>query len=253
MPRLICFTAHPDDETVFAGATLCRLAGAGAEIHLVCATRGEGGEAGEPPLCPHERLGAVREQELRCAARALGLASVRFLPFRDPDVGEDGSLHAYTAAPEEAAVAFAGCLSGRRWDALLTHGTNGEYGHPAHVLTHRAGLAAAQTAGMPLVLTFSADFPGHPRRRSVNRDDPADIVVDITSLLDAKLAAMECHRTQHALFVRRPSAEAGRPVSLRESLTLRESFRAIQRTPDSKAVLDSILAALGEWILPIQG
>jgi N-acetylglucosamine malate deacetylase 2 len=250
--RIACVTAHPDDETMFAGGTLRRLADAGAEIRLLCATRGEGGEAGEPPLCPRDRLGAVREEELRCAARALGIVSVDFLPFRDPDVGADGSLHAYAETPEAAAPALGGFLSGRKWDAVVTHGTNGEYGHPAHVLTNRACLPAARAAGIPLALTFGADYPGHPRRRSANRDDPADLVVDITPMLEVKLAAVECHRTQHALFVRRPSAEAGHAVSLRESLARRESFRVLRWTPAADDTLARIRAFLADMLLPAE-
>lgn len=223
--RIVCVTAHPDDETMFAGGTLWLLAKAGAEIHLLCATRGEGGEAGEPPLCARTELGTVREGELRCAARALGCASVSFLPFRDPDVGKDGALSAYASAPEAVIPLMASFLSGKKPDAVITHGTNGEYGHPAHILTHQACRAAAEAAGIPALLTFSAMFPGHPRLRSANRDDPADFVVDITSVLDAKSAAVDCYRTQHALFLRRPSAEAGHPVTLRQTLVNRESFR----------------------------
>lgn len=70
--QIVCFTAHPDDETVFAGGTLALLAGGEADVRVLCATRGEGGEMGEPPICLRAELGPKREGELRCAARALG-------------------------------------------------------------------------------------------------------------------------------------------------------------------------------------
>ena len=64
--------AHPDDETILAGGILAMLAEQGATLHLLLATRGEGGEPGEPPLTERSQLGMVREAELRCAAEKLG-------------------------------------------------------------------------------------------------------------------------------------------------------------------------------------
>ena len=47
---VIAFFAHPDDETMLCGGTLALLDSLGARVHLLVATRGEGGEMGEPPL-----------------------------------------------------------------------------------------------------------------------------------------------------------------------------------------------------------
>jgi N-acetylglucosamine malate deacetylase 2 len=225
--RILCVTAHPDDETVFAGGTLALLADREASIHILCATRGEGGETGEPPVCSREDLSAAREAELICAARALGCASVDFLPFRDPPVGPDGSLHPFAASVEEVARLLEKILLERKPDAVITHGSNGEYGHPAHILAHRACMQASLAVGVPALFTFSADYDGHPRKRSANRDDPADFVVDVEPVFEKKLAAMECHRSQRALFVRRASAEAGHPVPLNEVVLRRESFHRV--------------------------
>jgi LmbE family N-acetylglucosaminyl deacetylase len=223
--RIICFIAHPDDETIFAGGTLALLANREASIHLLCATRGEGGEMGEPPVCSREELGAVRESELICAARSLGCSSVEFLPFCDPPVGPDGSLYPFASSVEEVVRPLEKILQERKPDAVITHGSGGEYGHSAHILAHRACVQAALSLGVPALFTFSADYGGHPRKRSANRDDPADFVVDVESVFEMKLAAMECYRSQRALFVRRASAEAGRPVPLEDVILRRESFR----------------------------
>ena len=48
--KLLSFFAHPDDETMLAGGILAILSKLGVEIHYLSATRGEGGEVGEPPL-----------------------------------------------------------------------------------------------------------------------------------------------------------------------------------------------------------
>jgi len=49
--NVLAFFAHPDDETMLAGGILALLSRGGAQVHYLCATRGEGGEVGEPPVC----------------------------------------------------------------------------------------------------------------------------------------------------------------------------------------------------------
>src|SRR5512145_478969 len=94
--NILAFFAHPDDETMLAGGALALLAQNGAQVHYLCATRGEGGEVGEPPACTMEQLGDVREQEMVCAVRALGGRSLMFLGHTDPRVGPEAALYAFT-------------------------------------------------------------------------------------------------------------------------------------------------------------
>jgi len=44
--RLLAVLVHPDDETFGPGGTLALCARRGVDTYLVCATRGEEGEAG---------------------------------------------------------------------------------------------------------------------------------------------------------------------------------------------------------------
>lgn len=227
MPTLLCLIAHPDDETILCGGTLALLARRGVGVHVVCLTRGEGGEAGEPPLCDREQLGVVREQELVCAVGKLGGRSLTFLGYVDPAIGPGDTL----SAPEHDLATLSGQVvnSLKQFEAevLLTHGSAGEYGHPAHRLVHAAALTAVAALGekAPVVYSFAASYPTHPYPRLANASDPADIVLDVSPALDAKEAAAECHRTQHALFVRRRSEAAGRKVTIREVLLAEEALR----------------------------
>ncbi len=218
--------AHPDDETILAGGLIGMFSARGGKVHILLATRGEGGELGEPPITERSRLGFVRELELRCAAEALGAHSVTFLNYIDPEVGKDEALYPFEADLESLSQEIAAAMRATRAQALLTHGSNGEYGHPAHILMHQASKFALQSAwgtGIPLY-TIAADFPDHPRPRLANQGDPAHFIVDVSPWLATKLKAAECHRTQHALFVRRSSQEAGRALALSEVLMPVESL-----------------------------
>ena len=230
--------AHPDDETIFTGGTLAMLVDRGASLHLLLATRGEGGELGEPPLTNRPGLGVAREQELRCAAETLGAASVLFLDYVDPLVGEDESLHPFKADLETLADEIGAAFQATQAQVLITHGSNGEYGHPAHQLMHRACLLSLQTSSgvsAPLY-TIGANFPDHPIPRLANKDDPAHLVLNIEPWLPTKLKAAECHHTQRALFIRRYSQAAGRPLSLDQVLMRVESLHRAWPTQGIRAV-----------------
>ena len=68
------------------------LAENGSRVHCLSATRGEGGELGETPLCSEDELGQVRESEIVCAVGALVGWSLTFLGYQDPRMGEDEQL-----------------------------------------------------------------------------------------------------------------------------------------------------------------
>jgi LmbE family N-acetylglucosaminyl deacetylase len=225
--NILAFFAHPDDETMLAGGTLALLAQNGAAMHYLCATRGEGGEVGEPPLCTQEQLGEVREKELVCAVRALGGRSLTFLGYVDPRVGPENSLFAYSDNLTLLAGQVAASIRQFDIQVVISHGSNGEYGHPAHQLTHQAARIAVESLGEdgPEFYTTAAIFPDHPRPRLANQDDPADLVLDVSPVLSQKTQAALCHRTQHALFVRHASEEAGRPLSVPEVIMKVESLR----------------------------
>lgn len=246
--NILAFFAHPDDETILIGGTLALLARSGAEVHYLCATRGEGGEVGEPPLCSVEQLGQVRERELVCAVQTLGGRSLTFLGYTDPRVGQDGQLHPYA----EDLVLLAGQVATtiRQFGVrvVITHGSNGEYGHPAHVLTYQAARLAVESLGeqAPYLYTVAANFPEHPRPRLTNHDDPAHLILDITPALEQKVQAALCHRTQHALFVRRPSQEAGRPLSVPEVIMKVESLHRAH-PPVKDGLSDELARLLRQW------
>ncbi|MBI5667751.1 MAG: PIG-L family deacetylase [Chloroflexi bacterium] len=242
---VVAFFAHPDDETVLAGGLIALLARQGAAVHIVCATRGEGGEAGEPPVVlRRELLGTAREAELRCAARALG-ATVTVLDYVDPTIGPDEALFPFECDFTTLAGQFADIARQRRADLVLTHGGDGEYGHPAHQLVNQAVLYAIPRA-LPgtLVYTVAALVP-QIEDRLWNASEPAHLALDIRPWAEAKVQAMECHVSQHALFKRRRQLQ-----TVREALRTVESVRRAWPEPRGEPPRDAfadLLRTAGAW------
>ena len=209
MASILVVSAHPDDETLFAGGTLAKYANQGHDVTILETTRGEGGEVGDPPLTTHENLGVWREQEARDAARALGVRDIFFLPYVDPYMEINGIARRIDIVLEEFAESIGDYVHKIRPDVIITHGSDGEYGHPQHIHTHQATRLALSN-GYPDIacMSWSAWYEHSGRERILNQHDSADIVNDITPWLDKKIAAALCHKTQHAMFLRNSGAPA---------------------------------------------
>jgi LmbE family N-acetylglucosaminyl deacetylase len=196
--------AHPDDETIMAGGTLALLHEQGIPTHVVCATDGRGGESGEiAEAGTPDALARIRAEELRCAVQSLGVESLTLLEYEDPVIGPDEELFGFAVDSDQLSARIAKLIHSTGVDVVLSHGSNGEYGHPAHVQVHQAVLHAVRTR-TPSVLFYSigARVPVI-EDRLWNEDDPAHLALDIGPWQEAKLAAMLCHKTQHVLFKRR--------------------------------------------------
>jgi len=124
--RLLGVFAHPDDEVFCAGGTMARAAGAGAEVMIVSATRGERGQIRDPAAATRRTLGAVREEELRAAAAELGVQRVQVLAY------PDGTLQQHRSS---LGAAVADIMRRFDPDTVITFGADGGYGHPDHVAT----------------------------------------------------------------------------------------------------------------------
>jgi LmbE family N-acetylglucosaminyl deacetylase len=151
--RLMCVTAHPDDESLGFGGTLARYAAEGVEVSLVVATRGERGRFGDGSH-PHpgpEELGRIREAEVRAAAAVLGVRHVRFLDYLDAEVDK--------VVPEEATARIGRHVRELRPHVVLTFDPYGAYGHPDHIAISQLTLGAMVRAASTEALPESADEP----------------------------------------------------------------------------------------------
>lgn len=231
MGPLLAIFPHPDDETFSAAGVMAAAVARGVPVTVISATRGEAGESSIPGLDDPERLGVVRERELRDAMRQIGVSDVRLLAYRDSGMeGSPAAEHpgAFVRASIEAAAGkLVSHIRAVRPRVIVTFGPEGIYGHPDHLHIHRVVLHAIAAAADPRhkgraasepwqtpVLYFAAfpredmlamfDRPGYPLQSlspaaRANLGTPrAEIthVIDIGPWAESKRAAIASHRTQ---------------------------------------------------------
>lgn len=213
VPRVLFVHAHPDDETIITGGTLAALAEAGQEPLLVTLSRGEQGEVipGTAEVTDPQGLAAHRMTELAAALAALGVERHVFLgagPARaeglPPRIYEDSGMSwgtdgRATAAPEaddEALTAapvmevlndLVAAAHDAGAGAIVSYDHGGGYGHPDHVLAHRAARAVAHALEVPFWEAVPLDAA---------TDDGSVVRYDISPWLDRKVAALRAHASQ---------------------------------------------------------
>lgn len=126
---LLAVFAHPDDETFLAGPVLAYHSARGVVVDLCCAT----------PEIPRgsESSAAHRRASLACAAAVLGIRHVRHLDYSEAELGR--------LAVGDLAAGVRKVIVDAAPDVVLTDAAYGSYGHPHHVLVHRAAVAAVQS------------------------------------------------------------------------------------------------------------
>jgi LmbE family N-acetylglucosaminyl deacetylase len=230
MATLVCFHAHPDDESISTGGSIARAADEGHRVVLVVATDGSHGEQPDD-LGPDETLAQRRQDETRASADVLGIQRVVFLEYRDSGMtGWDGNSHDeafWNADLDEAGERLASVLRQERADVLSIYDWHGLYGHPDHVQVHRVGRRAAELARaeLPGLRVVETTMNRDEMRRGVERmreagaegvdfdefdvDGPADdgnpmgtpeteltLGVDVRPWAARKRASISAHRSQ---------------------------------------------------------
>lgn len=217
--RLLAVFAHPDDE-ISVGGTLARAVAEGAAVTLVCATRGEAATIYSPPEygATAENLAQVRTRELECCCAALGVTDLRWLDWPDGRVAE---------IDREAAVAqLAALVRAAQPQVVITHAAHGGYAHPDHIAVHQIVLAAWHAAADPafqpetgpawaasklysraIPLSFFERNPAFAQFRiELNGqrlpfvgtpDEEISTVLDVAAWVEQRMAAWDCHRSQH--------------------------------------------------------
>ena len=208
---VVVLHAHPDDEAIFTGATLRRLADRGARVVLVTATAGELGTP-RTPLPRGADLASVRRREVEAAAEVLGVARLVLLGRRDSGLpGWASTSHAKALVQADLrglGQTVAALVESERAEAVVAYDADGIYGHPDHVAVHLIGRYAAALTG---VTSYEATvdrehlhFAGsHLLDDASGRRTYGRVTAEITTAvaatpreLEAKRTAMLAHASQ---------------------------------------------------------
>ena len=233
---LVAVFAHPDDEGS-AGPVLARYAREGVQVYVIVATDGaQGGANTSIPRGPE--LARVPNEEMQCAAKALGAQPPIHLGF------PDGALGHYTADPArlvQLALRLHAELQRLRPDVLVTWGADGGPPHPDHKLVSDVvtQLVRAGAPGVPERL-FYAYLPAEGMRVINPARGAPPFAVPLAKYFtvhvpftpadfEAARRSMACHRTQSqrrdraarhrggpARVERPPSAHSAGAVDCRE-------------------------------------
>lgn len=194
---ILAVFAHPDDEAFGPGATLAKYALNGIRVILLTLTRGEAGSLGPGRFLTAQQLGALREEELRCAADKLHISHLEIhnLP--------DGKLNTLEAREGKSIIQSAA----RKYQpqVMITFHDGGISGHPDHIAVSRWCLETVSELQARIKLYYYGVSPSQARLVAFRKLIPIpenEIThrVNVGSYLKYKLAAIECHASQRALW-----------------------------------------------------
>jgi LmbE family N-acetylglucosaminyl deacetylase len=216
--------AHPDDADVGCGGTLARWAKAGSSVHLVVCT--DGGKGTRDPDVDPADLATRRADELQASSALIGMATVDNLGFPDGELYDsDGFLRQLV---ERVRALRPDVVCGHDPTAIFFG--QDYFNHRDHRIAGAALLdAVAPAAALPHY--FPEAGPAHQVSTVLLSGTlEPDEWVDVTDTIEAKAAAVECHRTQLAgeagwagEAVRQRAAEEGR----RAGVAYAEGFRRL--------------------------
>ena len=181
---VLAIAAHPDDVELTCGGTLVKLKTLGRRFGIVDLTRGEMGTRGSDQ---------IRRREGERAAEILGADFRETLDFGDGRV----------AGTREQELELIDVI--RREKPRLVITSYPEDRHPDHARAGRLVTDCAFYAGLRKVETkHPAHRPQMTIHFSTNLVQEADFVVDVTSVIEIRRAAIRCFESQ---FHRPDSAE----------------------------------------------
>ena len=217
--------AHPDDADVGCGGTLARWAKGGTVVHLIVCT--DGGKGTTELRVQPKKLAAERASELEASSALIGLTSVDNLGFRDGELTDSDEFRRTLVARVRELRPDVVCGH----DPTAVFFGQDYFNHRDHRILGLALLdAVAPAAALPHYFP-DAGPPHQVATVLLSGTLEPDDWVDVTDTIEAKAAAVECHRSQFAgqsegwagEAVRRRAVEEGR----RAGVGYAEGFRRL--------------------------
>lgn len=138
--RILVIIAHPDDESFGLGGLIAAFTDRGAEVEVLCFTKGEASTLGGD----RTDLAVVRTEELAAAGAALGTTGTILLDRPDGHLAELDEQHLLDDVTE--------ALRQHRPDGILIFDpVGGVTGHEDHAAASRAAVAAGRAHGIPVL------------------------------------------------------------------------------------------------------
>lgn len=193
---IVAIFAHPDDEAFGPSGTLAKFARDGHDVYLLCATKGEGGE-NHLKAKEERELNEIREQELLCSAKTLGVKKVFFLGFIDGTLSNN-QYH-------KLADKIIEIITPLQPEILITEEYRGVSGHLDHVAVSM--VTSFVFHKLPFVKKIMYHCVTKEYRKLMPSDyfifippgyDASEIdeVVDVSEVWDIKTKAILCHQSQ---------------------------------------------------------
>jgi LmbE family N-acetylglucosaminyl deacetylase len=192
--RILCISAHPDDNEFTIAGSVARWAREGRQVAFCLVTSGAAGTNEHTPS--NEGLAPVRERESREAARILGVGEVIFLGYQDGvveptlELRRDLTRVIRRFRPDVV-------VSG---DPTVRWYGNEYLNHPDHRAVASAALDAvfpsAETRVIFPELLAEGLEPHKVKEVLISGAVPPDIWLDIGDTLEVKCAALKAHVSQ---------------------------------------------------------
>ncbi|MGC2617834.1 MAG: PIG-L family deacetylase [Acidobacteriaceae bacterium] len=212
--RLLCITAHPDDESGAFGGALMQAQAAGVQTFVLCFTEGQAAHF-RGDVAQGADLGKVRRKELAAACKVLGVSQFEVLHFPDGALAKENFQELVGIAVEHI----------RRWrpQVVLTFGGEGGVNlhkdhtvicavttmafhwaaraemYPDHIDTGERPHAAQKLyyASTPFV-----SVRDRPELTATAATTPSSLTLDLGDLAERKLEAFQKHSSQRGVLKR---------------------------------------------------
>jgi len=209
--RLMCITAHPDDESGAFGGALMRAHQRGASTSVVCLTDGRAGSH-RGTAKDDEELSLTRRQEFAAALHLLGVSGGEVLDYPDGKLVEQNFSRVAAALVEH--------MRRFRPQVVLTFGADGGVNrHLDHTMVSLFTTAAFHWAGrnklpggavcalapwLPQKLYYSCTpfLMASPEKADSIALVPGSLTLDVSDLKARKLEAFRLHTTQAPILER---------------------------------------------------
>ncbi|WJQ14465.1 bacillithiol biosynthesis deacetylase BshB2 [Geobacillus stearothermophilus] len=176
---------HPDDEAFGVSGTIAQHVQSGTPVTYACLTLGEmGRNMGVPPFANRETLPLIRKQELEEACRVLGIRDLRLLGYRDKTVEFEDE--------NELADRIAAIVAETNPSLAITF-YPGYSVHPDHDACGAAVIRALKRR--PKNERPTVHCVAFAKNCEQDLGQP-DVIRDVSSVIETKLAAIRAHRSQ---------------------------------------------------------